>query len=61
MDDLIILHYNNPDSLDVIRSLGDELATVLVEPVQSRRPDSAAGILKELRAITAIRNSSDYG
>ncbi|MED4563730.1 aminotransferase class III-fold pyridoxal phosphate-dependent enzyme, partial [Bacillus atrophaeus] len=39
MNDLIILHYNNPDSLDVIRSLGNELAAVLVEPVQSRRPD----------------------
>ncbi|WP_368650561.1 amino acid adenylation domain-containing protein [Bacillus inaquosorum] len=53
MDDLIILHYNNPDSLDVIRSLGDELAAVLVEPVQSRRPDLQPGaFLKELRAIT---------
>ncbi|MEW4058621.1 amino acid adenylation domain-containing protein [Bacillus siamensis] len=53
MDDLIILHYNNPDSLDVIRSLGDELAAVLVEPVQSRRPDlQPRAFLKELRAIT---------
>ncbi|MEC0278683.1 non-ribosomal peptide synthetase/type I polyketide synthase [Bacillus halotolerans] len=53
MDDLIILHYNNPDSLDVIRSLGDELAAVLVEPVQSRRPDlQPEAFLKELRAIT---------
>ncbi|WJM63972.1 amino acid adenylation domain-containing protein [Bacillus amyloliquefaciens] len=53
MDDLIILHYNNPDSLDVIRSLGDELAAVLVEPVQSRRPDlQPKAFLKELRAIT---------
>ncbi len=53
MDDLIILHYNNPDSLDVIRSLGDELAAVLVEPVQSRRPDlQPQAFLKELRAIT---------
>lgn len=49
MDDLIILHYNNPDSLDVIRSLGDELATVLVEPVQSRRPDLlTAGIFERI-------------
>ncbi|KAF1677376.1 hybrid non-ribosomal peptide synthetase/type I polyketide synthase [Bacillus sp. SKDU12] len=53
MDDLIILHYNNPDSLDVIRNLGDELAAVLVEPVQSRRPDlQPRAFLKELRAIT---------
>ncbi|MCY8499542.1 amino acid adenylation domain-containing protein [Bacillus atrophaeus] len=53
MNDLIILHYNNPDSLDVIRSLGNELAAVLVEPVQSRRPDLQPKLfLKELRAIT---------
>ncbi|MBT2572355.1 amino acid adenylation domain-containing protein [Bacillus sp. ISL-51] len=53
MNDLIILHYNNPDSLDVIRSLGNELAAVLVEPVQSRRPDlQPESFLKELRAIT---------
>ncbi|MBK4203178.1 amino acid adenylation domain-containing protein [Bacillus subtilis] len=53
MNDLIILHYNNPDSLDVIRNLGNELAAVLVEPVQSRRPDlQPESFLKELRAIT---------
>ncbi|KAA6451957.1 non-ribosomal peptide synthetase/type I polyketide synthase [Bacillus swezeyi] len=53
MNDLIILHYNHPDSLDVIRSLGNELAAVLVEPVQSRRPDlQPESFLKELRAIT---------
>ncbi|MCY8785573.1 non-ribosomal peptide synthetase [Bacillus spizizenii] len=53
MNDLIILHYNHPDSLDVIRNLGNELAAVLVEPVQSRRPDlQPESFLKELRAIT---------
>ncbi|OAB44324.1 non-ribosomal peptide synthetase [Paenibacillus glacialis] len=54
LDDLIILNYNNPESLDIIQSLGDELAAVLVEPVQSRRPDvQPRQFLQELREITA--------
>ncbi|PQP81878.1 non-ribosomal peptide synthetase [Paenibacillus sp. PCH8] len=53
MDDLIILNYNHPQSLDIIQSLGDELAAVLVEPVQSRRPDvQPTQFLRELREIT---------
>ena len=53
MNDLIILHYNNPDSLEIIRNRGHELAAVLVEPVQSRRPDlQPTSFLKELREIT---------
>ncbi|MEW9697561.1 amino acid adenylation domain-containing protein [Paenibacillus sp. SI8] len=53
MNDLIILNYNNPESLDIIQSLGDELAAVLVEPVQSRRPDvQPRQFLQELRKIT---------
>lgn len=39
MEDLIILNYNHPQSLDLIQNLGGELGAVLVEPVQSRRPD----------------------
>lgn len=53
MDDLIILNYNHPQTLDIIQSLGDELAAVLVEPVQSRRPDmQPRQFLQELREIT---------
>ncbi|NEW06400.1 amino acid adenylation domain-containing protein [Paenibacillus sp. SYP-B3998] len=53
MDDLIILNYNHPESLDIIQRLGDELAAVLVEPVQSRRPDvQPRQFLQELREIT---------
>lgn len=53
MDDLIILNYNHPQSLDMIQNLGDELAAVLVEPVQSRRPDmQPTQFLRELREIT---------
>ncbi|MGQ8873040.1 amino acid adenylation domain-containing protein [Paenibacillus sp. TSA_86.1] len=53
MDDLIILNYNHPQSLEQIRHMGDELAAVLVEPVQSRRPDlQPTSFLHELREIT---------
>lgn len=53
MDDLIILKYNHPQSLEMIRSIGHELAAVLVEPVQSRRPDvQPTQFLQELRELT---------
>ncbi|MCU6340364.1 aminotransferase class III-fold pyridoxal phosphate-dependent enzyme, partial [Enterobacter quasiroggenkampii] len=38
-EDVMILEYNNPKSLEIIQSMSGELAAVLVEPVQSRRPD----------------------
>ena len=34
-----MLDYGTPESLEIIRERADELAAVLVEPVQSRRPD----------------------
>ena len=34
-----VLDYGTPESLEFIRAHADELAAVLVEPVQSRRPD----------------------
>jgi glutamate-1-semialdehyde aminotransferase len=36
---VLVLDYGTPESLEIIRSRADELAAVLVEPVQSRRPD----------------------
>ncbi|MEI4803295.1 amino acid adenylation domain-containing protein [Bacillus sp. FJAT-51639] len=56
MEDIIILNYNNPKSLDIIREQAHDIAAVLVEPVQSRRPDlQPKEFLQELRDIT--RNS----
>jgi len=50
---VLILEYGDPASLEVIRKRGRELAAVLVEPVQSRRPDFQPGeFLRELRKIT---------
>jgi len=50
---MIVLEYGTAASLEVIRSLGPELAAVLVEPVQSRRPElQPREFLHELRRIT---------
>lgn len=53
MEDVLILNYNTPVSLEIIKEHAHELAAVLVEPVQSRRPDlQPVTFLKQLRTIT---------
>jgi acyl transferase domain-containing protein/glutamate-1-semialdehyde aminotransferase/acyl carrier protein len=53
-DNVIVLEYGQDSALDIVRARADELAAVLVEPVQSRRPDlQPRDFLHELRAITA--------
>jgi amino acid adenylation domain-containing protein len=53
VNDLLILDYGDPQSLDVIQDHAHELAAVLVEPVQSRRPDlQPREFLHQLREIT---------
>ncbi|HET7595568.1 MAG TPA: aminotransferase class III-fold pyridoxal phosphate-dependent enzyme [Burkholderiales bacterium] len=53
-DNVVVLEYGTPESLEAIRSMGRELAAVLVEPVQSRRPEfQPRDFLRELRKITA--------
>ncbi len=50
---LIVLEYGHPESLEIIKRHGHELAAVLVEPVPSRRPDIAPyEFVRELRRIT---------
>jgi len=54
VSDIMVLEYGAPASLEVIRGCAGELAAVLVEPVQSRRPDlQPRSFLHELRRITA--------
>jgi natural product biosynthesis luciferase-like monooxygenase protein/amino acid adenylation domain-containing protein/non-ribosomal peptide synthase protein (TIGR01720 family) len=49
----LVLNWNDPKSLDVLRAHAHELAAVLVEPVQSRRPDiQPREFLHELRHVT---------
>ncbi|RCX20929.1 thioester reductase-like protein [Anaerobacterium chartisolvens] len=53
VDDIVVLGYGSPESLKTIREMGSELAAVLVEPVQSRRPGlQPKEFLQELREIT---------
>lgn len=54
VEDVVVLRYGDPRSLEVIRGMAHELAAVLVEPVQSRDPlVQPAEFLRELRQITA--------
>jgi glutamate-1-semialdehyde-2,1-aminomutase len=51
--DVLILNYGDARSLDLIRTHADQLAAVLVEPVQSRRLDlQPQAFLHELRQVT---------
>ncbi|MGG4217922.1 amino acid adenylation domain-containing protein [Paenibacillus jamilae] len=53
VDDVVVLNYGTDESLDYIRSHAHKLAAVLIEPVQSRRPDfQPTTFLKEVRRIT---------
>ncbi|MBZ4418506.1 non-ribosomal peptide synthetase/type I polyketide synthase [Myxococcus sp. RHSTA-1-4] len=52
-EDVIVLPYGEDRSLDVIREHLDELAVVVVEPVQSRRPNlQPRAFLQSLREMT---------
>ncbi len=51
--DVRVLDYGTPEALEFIRDNAEDLAAVLVEPVQSRRPDfQPRDFLREVRAIT---------
>ncbi|MGZ5968071.1 MAG: aminotransferase class III-fold pyridoxal phosphate-dependent enzyme, partial [Polyangiales bacterium] len=50
---VLVLDYGTPETLEIIRSRAHELAAVITEPVQSRRPDfRPVEFLKEVRKIT---------
>ena len=58
VQNMLILDYGTPESLEIIRQRAHELAAVLVEPVQSRRPEfQPVEFLKEVRKITAAANT----
>lgn len=51
--DVLVLDYGNFQSLEIIKAHKHELAAVLVEPVQTRRPDlQPFEFLKQLRDLT---------
>lgn len=54
LEDVLLLDYGTDTAMQVIREHAHELAAVLVEPVQSRRPEfQPVAFLQELRALTA--------
>ncbi|MFT2603510.1 aminotransferase class III-fold pyridoxal phosphate-dependent enzyme, partial [Escherichia coli] len=54
---MILLEYGESESLQEIEKHADEIAAVLVEPVQSRRPEfQPKKFLEALRILTAQKN-----
>jgi amino acid adenylation domain-containing protein len=54
VQNMLILDYGTDESLRIIKERADEIAAVLVEPVQSRRPEfQPIDFLKTLRTVTA--------
>ncbi|MCF6407804.1 aminotransferase class III-fold pyridoxal phosphate-dependent enzyme [Chitinophaga filiformis] len=55
--DVLVLRYGNEEDLEVIAGMAEEIAAVLVEPVQSRRPDFfPEQFLQQLSGITTQHN-----
>ncbi|MBL7923172.1 MAG: amino acid adenylation domain-containing protein [Bacteroidia bacterium] len=53
VQNMLVLDYGTPESLEIIRRRAHEIAAVMVEPVQSRRADfHPKEFLQELRQIT---------
>jgi acyl transferase domain-containing protein/glutamate-1-semialdehyde aminotransferase len=53
LDNVVVLDYGSPAALEYLGAHGTEFAAVLVEPVQSRRPDlQPRDFLHELRRLT---------
>ncbi|MBL8290097.1 MAG: aminotransferase class III-fold pyridoxal phosphate-dependent enzyme, partial [Rubrivivax sp.] len=52
-ENVVVLDYGTPESLQWLKANAGDLAAVLVEPVQSRRPDfQPREFLRDLRALT---------
>ncbi|MEO0415276.1 MAG: aminotransferase class III-fold pyridoxal phosphate-dependent enzyme, partial [Verrucomicrobiota bacterium] len=52
-ENVVVLPYGTDESLEIIRGMADQLAAVVVEPVQSRRPEfRPAEFIREVREIT---------
>ncbi|HEU4726876.1 MAG TPA: amino acid adenylation domain-containing protein, partial [Kofleriaceae bacterium] len=50
---VLVLDYGTPESLEILRQRAHELAAIVCEPVQSRRPDfQPVEFLRELRTLT---------
>ena len=57
--DILLLDFDTPDSLDRLAEAGESLAAILVEPVQSRRPDvQPRAFLHGLRRVADATGST---
>ncbi|HJR08154.1 MAG TPA: aminotransferase class III-fold pyridoxal phosphate-dependent enzyme [Pyrinomonadaceae bacterium] len=53
IEDVMLLKYNSPESIETLKVHAHELAAVLIEPPRSRRPDvQPKAFLHELRRLT---------
>ncbi|WP_068084552.1 hybrid non-ribosomal peptide synthetase/type I polyketide synthase [Novosphingobium rosa] len=59
LSNMVVLPYGTPEALDWIRDHADDVAAVIVEPVQSRHPELLPfDFLRDLRALTADSGSA---
>ena len=59
VQNMLILDYGTDESLRIIAERAHELAAVLVEPIQSRRPEfQPAEFLREVRRVTAAAGTA---
>ncbi len=53
-EEMVVLDYGDPASLEYIERIASDVAAVLVEPIQSRHPDlQPVDFLEQLRVLTA--------
>ncbi|MEE3716405.1 amino acid adenylation domain-containing protein [Tumidithrix elongata RA019] len=58
-ENLLVLDYNSPESLQILRDRADDLAAILVEPVRSRDPNlQPKEFLQDLRSLTEQSGSA---
>jgi glutamate-1-semialdehyde aminotransferase/acyl carrier protein len=59
IENVLMLKYDDRQSLDILESQADQLAAVLIEPPRSRRPDvQPKNFLQELRRITEASSAA---
>jgi glutamate-1-semialdehyde aminotransferase len=56
VENVLVLDYGEPESLEILKARADEFAAIMVEPVQSRRPDLQPR--EFLHQVQAIANRS---
>nr|WP_084407138.1 type I polyketide synthase [Pedobacter panaciterrae] len=56
---ILVLDYGTDEALAIIKERADEIAAVLIEPIQSRRPEFVpVDFIKEVRRITSASGSA---